>query len=529
MNVTSKILLAFACLGLAACGAGGGNSSSTPIDSPSSSKTEETSSKDEVSSESVTETSDTASEDPLPSSEESTISSQESSEPEPEPDPVDPTTVFDENDILLSFPVITDIHVGYSDANVNYAERLTDTFAALKSFRPDTTFDLVMSAGDQTQNGKAADVQALMEKYNAAFDLSKTPFFFSHGNHDTHWAGCMDTYGFYNAYGSDVYQFDLDQAAAKLGNRHMVRKGVHFISLEFTSYGPGLNTFPDRTVTWLQQTLASAYADTPDMPIFVVGHSPVHSTIPGSFSSDNSGDWGATKMLLPILKDYHNVIYFSGHTHYNIHDDRAIHQDDITEVQAACTSDIELDTNLPGVSQLSNRREYSFGEICEVDSRGNVRIGRYDLNERAQVMDYWEISRPQEDLSHLNRYSDAARAAKQDTPRLKEGGKFILLHTSDGKITITFDAFETDTYMIFSYKARIFPMSQEEIVDENEDYIIDIPWLDDWYNSPAKKTGTISMPLTGTYSRKSTWTVKLYAYDCVGNVGFAWPTRIMLL
>ena len=228
MNVTSKILLAFACLGLAACGAGGGNSSSTPIDSPSSSKTEETSSKDEVSSESVTETSDTTSEDPIPSSEESTISSQESSEPEPEPDPVDPTTVFDENDILLSFPVITDIHVGYSDANVNYAERLTDTFAALKSFRPDTTFDLVMSAGDQTQNGKAADVQALMEKYNAAFDLSKTPFFFSHGNHDTHWAGCMDTYGFYNAYGSDVYQFDLDQAAAKLGNRHMVRKGVHF-------------------------------------------------------------------------------------------------------------------------------------------------------------------------------------------------------------------------------------------------------------------------------------------------------------
>ncbi len=529
MKLTSKILFAFACLGLAACGSEGGNSSSL-VGEETSSTAEGVTSREDVTSESEKEPplpSETTSEDPIPSSEESSPSIEDSSEPEPEP--VDPTTVFDENNVLLSFPVITDIHVGYSDANVNYAERLTDTFAALKSFRPDTTFDLVMSAGDQTQNGKAADVAALMEKYNAAFDLAKTPFFFSHGNHDTHWSGCMDTYGFYNAYGANVYQHDLDQTAAKLGNRHMVRKGVHFISIEFTSYGPGLNTFPERTETWLKETLAAAYADAPNMPIFVVGHSPIHSTIPGSFSADDSGDWGASKTLLPILKDYHNVIYFSGHTHYNIHDDRAIHQDDITEVQAACTSDLDLDANLPGVSELSNRREYSFGEICEVDARGNVRIGRYDLNQRAQVMDYWEISRPQEDLSHLTRYSDEARAAKQNAPRLKEGGKFILLHTSDGKITITFDAFETDTYMIFSYKARIFPMAQEEIVDENEDYIIDIPWLDDWYNSPAKKTGTISMPLTGTYSRKSTWTVKLYAYDCVGNVGFSWPTKIMLL
>lgn len=522
MKFQPKLLLSLSCLFLVACGTTPAESSS-----PIPSKPVEDISTEVV--ESVQETTSEGEATSVVDATSETVETSETTETSESVEPVDPTTVFNENDILLSFPVITDLHVGYTDSTVNYAEQLTDTFAALKSFRPDTTFDLVMSAGDNTQNGKAVDVQALMGKYNAAFDISATPFFFSHGNHDTHWVGCMDTYGFYNAFGSEVYQYDLDQASAKLGNRHMVRKGVHFISLEFTSYGPGSNTFPSTTETWLRNTLDAAYADAPDMPIFVVGHSPIHSTIPGSFSADDSGDWGATKMLYPILKDYHNVVYFSGHTHYGIHDDRAIHQDEITEVQAACTSDLDLDANLPGVSELSSRREFSFGEIVEVDGNGNVRIGRYDLKRREQVMDYWEISRPQSDLSHLHRYSDAARAAVTSTPRLKEGGKFIYLHTAEGKITITFDAFETDVYMIFSYKARIFPMAQEDIVDEEEDYVIDIPWLDDWYNSPSKKTGTISVPLTGTYSRKNTWSVKLYAYDCVGNVGYAWPTRITLL
>lgn len=434
---------------------------------------------------------------------------------------IDETMIFDEDKIVLSFPLISDEHVGYNDTTHKNDQIFQNTLQTLKGFRPDTTFDLVVSAGDQTQNGKKVEVETLMDVYRNNFSLEDTPLFFSHGNHDTYWSGCMDTYEFFNTYGNDVYQYDLDIPMAKKGNRHMIRNDYHFIAVNFSQYMPGSNLMNDETMSWLKAKLKEASKDK-SKPIFVVGHCPQMETIPGSYEYDNSGTWGGTKLLKDIFKDYPNVIYFSGHTHYNIHDDRAIYQDEVTYVQAPTTSHLELDTNMKGVTALPNARDYSFGAIVEVDENNNTRITRYDLNKKEMVMKPWEILHPMEDGSHLYKYSNEAREATKTTPTLPEKGKFTVKITSSGAMQLQFTPFVSSDYFIFSYKALIFPMSQEEVIDEKEDSLLEHDWLDDWYNSPQIKSSTIYYNLPGKYSASTTWSVKLYATDCLGNVGSAW-------
>lgn len=84
---------------------------------------------------------------------------------------------------------------------------------------------------------------------------------------------------------------------------------------------------------WLYEHLTALSADpaTQGQPIFVFGHRPLPSTVWDGAQSSNSG-------LKSNLSDFPQVVYFSGHSHLNISDERSIHQEDFTSVNEGSMS-----------------------------------------------------------------------------------------------------------------------------------------------------------------------------------------------
>jgi len=419
---------------------------------------------------------------------------------------------FDVNNVIFKAPLISDQHVGYKDSTVDNEKRLDNALKSLKSLYSET-FDCVLSCGDHTQDGKKEQVQAFMKIYKDNFSLDDTPFVFAHGNHDTYWSGCMTTTEFFNVYGSDVYKNDLDIIQAKLGNRHVQINGIDIVALQVKTFMPNYNDFTDATMDWFDITMHAISEKNPNMPVLVLCHSPALNTIYGSNENENDGTWGASKQLNVMLKDYPNAILCSGHTHYGITDERTIMQTDFTSIGAGSTCDLELDEYFENTSQLSDRRSYSFGSIIEIDNKGNTRITRYDLIKKEKIKKSWIVPSPKEDKSHLVKYSYQYRKENAVAPVFPINGKMIVSE-SNGKIKLTFDAFQTDD-IIFSYELRFYVGEYADL----DDYAVNYVFMNQWYKYTQKQTGKIEMEIPTKYN--SNFKFALLAYDSFGNFGVA--------
>lgn len=430
--------------------------------------------------------------------------------------------IFDEDKIVMSFAAVSDQHVGYEKNEDIMVKGLQYLQAQSKR-----KFDLVVSAGDQTQNGTLEETTKFMDAYKSVFNLDETPFFFAHGNHDTYWSGCMSLEEFYNAYGEEVYKYDLDQEGAKQGNRHMVLNGYHFLSVQVKTFMPDMNDFTPATEDWLLETLNKARQDTPDKPIFLLCHSPALNTVYGSMESNSSGNWGASAALKALLKNQPNVILLSGHTHYSPQDERNIYQDNnFTAINIPSMSDIELDSYVQGVEQLPDRREYSYGNIIEIDENHNVRVTRYDLAHEYQIKKPWVIPAPARDRSHLIPYSNQYRIENNAIPSFD--GTYTLTNDENDHLILDFDSFKDDD-MIFCYKAYVYMGTPEDIVDEKEDYIAELFLMDEWYKYPNGVTGKHTIQLDGKYTKRSQWTVKLVGCDSFGGGYGIFPTETIVI
>lgn len=442
--------------------------------------------------------------------------------PSEQKEPLKPLIEFDDENIVFTAPFISDEHIGYVDANVNNAERLDSVFKTLKELRPNG-FDAVLSTGDQTQNGKAEEVSTFMGVYNDNFSLDDSPFIFAHGNHDTYWSGCMTTTEFYDAYGSDVYKYDVDELGAKLGNRHVVVNGINFLTLQVKTFMPNYNDFTDQTMTWLDQKLTSLYQENPNRPVFVLCHSPAYQTVFGSYPEQSTGDWGASRQLNVMLKDYPNVILLSGHTHYGITDERNIFQKDFTCIQGGSICDLDLDERYPNVTDLPNERDYSFGQIIEIDKFFNTRVTRFDFKQKSQIKEPWIIPCPKEDNSHLYKYTDEYRIQNNVNPWMIEGGEFTVTKNETNNIVLTFDAFKDDD-MVFAYTLYIF-MDEVDDVEwiDYEEAILEYTMMVDWYNYPLPQEGKITKVLSTKMN--SVYSFVLVAEDSFGGKTAILPTN----
>ncbi|WP_309129742.1 chitobiase/beta-hexosaminidase C-terminal domain-containing protein [Microbacterium sp.] len=210
---------------------------------------------------------------------------------------------------LLSFFVMSDVHTSsLSDKNRGIWKSHFDTLAAID---PDP--DLIVSNGDQINDnhGNTAPdhqvVKTIFDENMTRLGIEDTPVLMSHGNHDVGNADMEKYYGdwFPNAAGG-YYERTI---------------GEHtFLVIDTERYSGSQRT-------WLQTRLAelSARPDAHSKPVFVIGHRPTANTVHDGAQSSNPS-------LTSDLAKHPQVVYFSGHSHLNLNDERSIWQGEFTAV-----------------------------------------------------------------------------------------------------------------------------------------------------------------------------------------------------
>ncbi len=418
---------------------------------------------------------------------------------------------FDENDIVLTFTNMSDTHIGFGSSDAMLRNALT----VAKSFAPDG-IDALLFCGDQTQDGKEEQAKLFVSILEEQFDLTETAAIITHGNHDTYWTGCMTTAQFAEAYGETVYTFDADDTDYTTGNRHVEVNGYHFLSVQIMSYTGQNFTNPVSAATesWLKGMLDKLTQENPNQYVFVSCHCPAPDTVYGSMSDQDAGPWGASKELNAILKDYPQVVLFSGHTHYAINDERTINQSTYTQVQSGSVSDLDVEKgylesgNVPLSGGIANRRAQSQGELIEVDGAGRIRITRIDFARAKQIKDYWYLDACSADGSHLGRYTTETRVAANTAPAFAEDAEAEVIELSQSSVKITYPVAQDDD-MVYSYTVAI--------LDANGSELTSVKTLSPWYlypdlsDLPRTRTLELDFPIAYPY------TVKITAYDSFGG------------
>ena len=402
---------------------------------------------------------------------------------------------FNEEEIVFTFANLSDPHIGFGSND----EVLRKTLATIKKYAPNG-IDAVLFNGDQTQDGKKEQAQLFTSIVKEAFDVTKVPVIVTHGNHDVYWSGCMTRAEFVDAYGADMYLFDQDMNSIYKGNRHVEINGYHFVSVDIETYMPNYNTLSVETETWLKNTLDRIVGQDPNSYVFVSCHSPAKDTVYGSMSDDikGTGNWGASAELDSMLKEYPQVILFTGHTHYGINLETNINQSQYTQINSGSSSDIEFDMVIP-----ENRRSFSQGMIVDVDKDNNIRITRIDLAKDMVIKEPWYIDAYKADGSSLTRYSKETRLANNRTPQFPAGIEVI--EVSSTELRIDFKS-AVDDDMVFYYEI--------EVLNESGSKIASKTIVTPFYNDPQLKNMPKSYSTTFTGEFKYPYTVKVRAYDC---------------
>lgn len=163
---------------------------------------------------------------------------------------------------------------------------------------------------------------------------------------------------------------------------HRVINGFHFIGISASKIEG--EHYSEYQKEWLVQELDKAVADAPDKPIFVLQHEHISNTVYGS--SDFEG-WGMPDFA-EILKNYPQVVDFSGHSHYPINDPRSIWQGEYTAVGTGGLYYAEVTVDDTKTVHPSGYRMASTFWVVEVDADNRIRLRAVDLGAQEFLCEY---------------------------------------------------------------------------------------------------------------------------------------------
>lgn len=312
------------------------------------------------------------------------------------------TKEFNENNIVLSFGAISDIHITGNEADDSEEKfRAAVTQLKRKAAEHDANgLDAIAIAGDIADNGTETQVNtfAALVKSMGVKNVMLTP-----GNHDLGNAAATMT-GYLSALGEEYVATDADRTMIDKGALHCVVGGSHFILIEPSSYS---NNCPYDTavVDWLDATLADITENTPNAYVFLFTHPMIYDTC---YGSTLSGGFWYTSYLAKTLSKYPQVITFGGHLHFPINDERTIMQTDFTSVGCGAVRYLATErgySNMASATVPKDAYSVSAGLLVQVDHNGNIRITRMDFSNHSTFKEPWELPYPDADKEHLKTYT----------------------------------------------------------------------------------------------------------------------------
>ena len=401
--------------------------------------------------------------------------------------------LFEEDKIVLSLAAISDVHIGNgygSEAKFTSALQQLKAKAAVKDA---DGLDAVMIVGDMVNTVSQSQITTLKTLYEEQFNPVKVPMIYTIGNHDMN-SGCKwssatveSNKPFRTILGDNYFLTDQDQTARiDMECRHCVVGDFHILCITPFNDDPVL--YDPNALTWLDTQLKAITDAEPDRYVLLLTHPMIYATVYGSYL----GSYWYTQQLTSILVKYPQVITFGGHLHFPLNDPRSIWQGDFTAMGCASVSYMAFEggdyENKSSATVLNDAGEYSEGLLVQFDVNGNMRATRMDFYRSAEIGKAWEISHPNKDKTHLDKYNHASLAAKNSAPVLSTATVTVGA-VSDGKanVSVTFAA-ATDDELVHHYRVSL-KMGSKAVVTKN--------YMADFYRCPQPS------------QMKSEWTVDL--------------------
>ena len=287
--------------------------------------------------------------------------------------------LFDEDHVVLSFGAISDLHV-LSDVNNAATQKYATAIRLLKQYAGGH-LDAITVAGD-ISNSYYTD--GIGEAFRTVTDEGMgedANVFFVTGNHDAE-SEQWDTLRQFYADQSKYLTKDLPSSQHDRGNRHMVIGGYHYIGVNMMAYWGSGSRFDPQDLEWLDRELAAARADAPGKPIFVYTHAPIRGAGYGGYPQVDEAE------MYTHLKDYPEVIAFSGHVHSPIHEETAIYQRDFTALDCGAVQYMSIGGGYLqslGNGNVNESGLVSNGLLVQVDKHNNVKVTRLDFTNGAPI------------------------------------------------------------------------------------------------------------------------------------------------
>lgn len=390
--------------------------------------------------------------------------------------------------IYPRFAVISDLHLGGSDNNIEKTKR---TFEILND--QSKPLDAIFIVGDLTDGGAAAQNETAAGLMSAISPAISAYTLF--GNHDWYYY-----YGnYFNTYFGDA-------------NKSLTIKGYPFILLsddKADTKKTDVNYYNAATLTFLKNALAKAAKDFPNKPIFLYAHVPAQNTTYGSWGE--VGSYFYSQRLREILKDYEQVIVFTGHLHTPIGDERSIYQENFTSVNdgtIAYTTRIPLSNgkvfnDLVGGNRPPQNNEVAEGLIIQVEENEDVTIQRWDFLRNNEIKTPWVVKAPHKKESFVYTKDRTGGTA----PYFGTTDAITFSKIAGTNSTINFPQAKDDDLVDY-YKIKILDVNGNLL--NNKDYIISSRF---YLNTdmPSNLSWAISTPLNQKYL------IQITAFDSFGN------------
>lgn len=218
---------------------------------------------------------------------------------------------------------------------------------------------------------------------------------------------------------------------------HRIINGFHIIGISASKVEG--EHYGEHQKKWLKEELDKAVADDPTKPIFVIQHEHISNTVYGS--SDFEG-WGMPDFA-DILKDYPQIIDFSGHSHYPNNDPRSIWQGEYTAIGTGGLYYTELTVDDIKTFHPSDYRFVSTFWVVEIDANNRIRLRAVDLGAKQYLCEYI-LENPFE-----RKFTPEQQIANSKAPVFAEG---TTLKVTNNKVTFS-AAQSADGKPIFIYRA----------------------------------------------------------------------------
>ena len=411
---------------------------------------------------------------------------------------------FDEKSICLTFGAISDIHVTEemnSTANDLYRNALQKLLIFAEG-----KLDAVTISGDICELEYSPTITSNFKEINSQELPDSTEIFFVAGNHD---ANSYDP-DWLPAFFGDLSCYtekDLPSAQPLNGNRHAVINGYHFIGVNIMDYYTSEGAVvTQENLDWLNGELSLARSDAPGKHIFLYLHPQIENTV---WCSDQGH---AVSNIYDTLKNYPEVVAFSGHDHTPNINNTAIHQKDFTSVNSGNVAFMCIEGGYIGMNGLKVDESYevSNGMLAQVDSNGNLRLTRINFKTGRMIKEYIDIPAPDlENKTHLLPYNPDYVNLTNSAPVFPNDSTVSVKPTA-GVLEVTFSAASDDEMVQhYEFETRSIPSGNLVSSKAYSDF-----WLYDRI-SDFPKSYTVKVPIT--LGGDGYYELKIFAVDSYGK------------